>query len=67
MNKGYGGEQNKMKDSMIKSAHGYLGPHDHDRKLKVGDVQSMVFRPSPRHNFLLKYSRAQVRPSTVFP
>ena len=46
MNKGYGGEQNKMKDSMIKSAHGYLGPHDHDRKLKVGNVQSMVFRPS---------------------
>ena len=46
MNKGYGGEQNIMKESIIKSVNGYLGPHDHDRKLKVGDVQSMVFSPS---------------------
>jgi hypothetical protein len=46
MNKGYGGEQNIMKQSKIKSVDGYLGPHDHDRKLNVGDVQSMVFHPS---------------------
>jgi hypothetical protein len=45
MNKGYGGEQNIMKESIIKSVHGYLGPHDHDRKLNVGDVPSMVFSP----------------------
>jgi hypothetical protein len=46
MNKGYGGEQNIMKQSIIKSEDGYLGSHDHDHKLKVGDVQSMVFHPS---------------------
>ncbi|KAI2513548.1 hypothetical protein MHU86_688 [Fragilaria crotonensis] len=34
-----------MKDSVIKSVDGYLGPHNHDFKLNVGDVQSMVFRP----------------------
>jgi hypothetical protein len=46
MNKGYGGEPNIMKESIIKSVDGYLGPHNHDFKLNVGDVQSMVFRPS---------------------
>jgi hypothetical protein len=46
VNKGYGGEQNIMRESMIKSVDGYLGPHNHDCKLNVGDVQSMVFHPS---------------------
>jgi hypothetical protein len=46
MNKGYGGEQNIMKESMIKSVYSYLRPQNHDCKLNVGDVQSMVFRPS---------------------
>jgi hypothetical protein len=45
MNKGYGGEQNKMKASIINSVDGYLGPHEHDRKLKVGDEQKMIFGP----------------------
>jgi hypothetical protein len=45
MNKGYGGEQNKMKASIINSVEGYLGPYVHDRKLKVGDEQKMIFSP----------------------
>jgi hypothetical protein len=45
MNKGFGGEQNKMKASIIKSVEGYLGPYDHSHKLKVGDEQHMIFRP----------------------
>jgi hypothetical protein len=46
MNKGYGGEQNIMKESMIKSVDGYLGPHNHNCKLNVSDIQSMVLHPS---------------------
>jgi hypothetical protein len=42
MNKGYGGEQNIMRESIIKGEDGYLGPHN--CKLSVGDIQSMVFR-----------------------
>jgi hypothetical protein len=45
MNKGFGGEQNKMKPSKIKSVEGYLGQHEHACKLSVGDVQHMIFRP----------------------
>jgi hypothetical protein len=45
MNKGYGGEQNKMKESIIQSVDGYLGEHEHEGKLHVGDVQYMIFRP----------------------
>jgi hypothetical protein len=44
MNKGYGGEQNVMRASTIRSADGYLGPHAYIvGKLKVGDVQKMIF------------------------
>ncbi|KAI2504135.1 hypothetical protein MHU86_10335 [Fragilaria crotonensis] len=39
---GIRGEQNIMRDSIIKGEDGYLGPHN--RSLNVGDVQSMVFR-----------------------
>ena len=45
MNKGYGGEQNKMKVSIIQSVDGYLGKHEHEDKLHVGDVQYMIFWP----------------------
>jgi hypothetical protein len=38
MNKGYGGEQNRMKPSTINSIHGCLGPYHHDKKLNVGDI-----------------------------
>jgi hypothetical protein len=37
VNKGYEGEQNKMKASTISSIEGYLGPYVHNCKLKVGD------------------------------
>jgi hypothetical protein len=40
MNKGYGGEQNRMKPSTINSIQGFLGPY---KKLNVGDVQYMSF------------------------
>jgi hypothetical protein len=45
MNKGYGGEQNKMKASTISSVEGFLGPYVHNHKLKVGDKQKMIFSP----------------------
>jgi hypothetical protein len=45
MNKGYGGEQNKMKPSTVNSIEGYLGPYMHSRKLKVGNHQKMIFSP----------------------
>jgi hypothetical protein len=37
----WGGKQNKVRDTEIKDAAGYLGPYS--PKLKVGDVQKMVF------------------------
>jgi hypothetical protein len=34
-----------MKPSKIESVEGYLGPYHHDKKLQVGDIQDMMFRP----------------------
>jgi hypothetical protein len=39
MNKGYSGEQNRMKPSTNNSIQGFLGPYHHDKKLNVGDIQ----------------------------
>ena len=41
MNKGYGGNQPKMRESKIENAT-YLGPHP--SSLRVGDIQYMCFR-----------------------
>ncbi|KAI2500973.1 hypothetical protein MHU86_13518 [Fragilaria crotonensis] len=51
MNTGYGDEQNISKESIIKGVDGYLGLHNHNCKLNVGDVQSMVFPPSDNGSY----------------
>jgi hypothetical protein len=47
MNKGYGGEQNKMKASTISSVEGYLGPYMHNHKEK-NNIYSTLPHCSPR-------------------
>jgi len=54
MNKGFGGSKPKMHDTVIHKAKGYLGPFEHDKKLRVGDIQSMVFRAEDEGPFWLK-------------
>jgi hypothetical protein len=44
MNKGYGGAQPQMRESMIKEHDAYLGIHR--RTLNVGDIQSFIFLPT---------------------
>ena len=44
MNKGYGGAQPKMRESVIKADDGYLGMHE-QRTLNVGDTQTFTFQP----------------------
>ena len=41
MNKGYGGAQPQMRESMIKYDDGYLGMHR--RTVNVGEIQSFIF------------------------
>ena len=43
MSRTYGGAQAIMRDSIITTTEGFLGPHS--PKLKCGDTQSMVFKP----------------------
>jgi hypothetical protein len=44
MNKGFIGEQNRMKASNIRRVEGcYLSPYVHNCKLKVGNEQKMIF------------------------
>ena len=42
MTKSFGGNQRKMRDTVIKQEKGYLGPYL--RILNPGDTQSMVFK-----------------------
>ena len=42
MNKMFGGCVSKMRESKILN-NAYLGPFDHDHKLRIGDLQSMQF------------------------
>ena len=43
MNRGYGGVQPRMRESIIKQEDGYLGMHE--RTVDVGDTQFFVFEP----------------------
>ena len=47
MNKGYGGAQPKMRESIIKEEDGYLGMNQ--RTLTVGDTQTFIFQQSYLH------------------
>ena len=45
MNKGYGGSQASLHDSMIESEE-YLGKYEVEGKLKIGDIQYFTFKES---------------------
>ena len=53
MRKIFGGTQRRMRDSLIKQRRGYIGPIEHDNKLVVGSVQSMIFKPNDEGAFWL--------------
>jgi hypothetical protein len=55
MTKSFGGTQRKMRDTMIKLEHGYLGPYL--RLLNPGDTKSMVFKDTDNGPFWM--SRAE--------
>ena len=44
MNKSYGGNKPKLRDTYIAQEKGFLGPYMH--KLQPGDTQRLVFSPS---------------------
>jgi hypothetical protein len=44
MTKGFGGAQPEMRISKILRTAGFLGEYDHDKKLRVGNIQFMVFQ-----------------------
>jgi hypothetical protein len=49
MNKGYGGAQPRMRESIIKEEDGYLGMNQ--RTLTVGDTQTFIFQPGDNGPF----------------
>jgi hypothetical protein len=61
----WGGKQSKVRDTKIEDEAGYLGPHS--PKLKVGDVQKMVFQEedegpyylTPINQQLLRYDEVK--------
>ena len=53
MRKEYKGIQPKMRESVILREEGFLGPFQHDNKLKVGDTQQMVFKQDDAGPFWL--------------
>ena len=58
MNKGYGGVQPQMRESMIKDHDGYLGMHW--RTLDVGDIQSFNFLPTDDGPFWMTEAEREV-------
>jgi hypothetical protein len=59
MSKSFGGSQPKMRDTQIKAVEGFLGPHT--RCLEVGDVQSMVFKPTDSGPWYLTAEEKEAR------
>lgn len=65
MNKSFGGEQNRMRDTVIKDSS-YLGPFDHPEKLRVNDTQSMQFKEGHAGPFYLsEQKREELRYDTT--
>ena len=66
MNKGYGGVQPQMRESMIKDHDGYLGMHR--RTLNVDDIQSFIFLPTDDGPFWMTEAEREVnRHDRIFP
>ena len=58
--KNYGGSQPKMRNTTILD-QSFLGPHQHNQKLKVGQTQSMVFTNTDDGPFYLSHEERQSR------
>ena len=58
MNKNFGGDQNKMRDIIIKDLT-YLGPFDHLNKLQVNQIQSMQFKEGDTGPFYLSEEKKE--------
>ena len=64
MSKNFGGSQPLMRDTTILSDNGFLGPHS--PQLKIGDTQSLIFKPedsgpwylSPKERQRQRHNRA---------
>jgi hypothetical protein len=64
MSKNFGGSQLLMRDTTILSENGFLGPHS--PQLKIGDTQSLIFKPedsgpwylSPKERQRQRHNRA---------
>ena len=52
MNKDYGGNESKMRSSIIKD-NTYLGPYSHSHKLHIGEAQDMNYNPNTSGPFYL--------------
>jgi hypothetical protein len=58
MNKGYGGAQPRMHESIIKESDGYLGMHL--STFSVGDTQSFIFKPGDDSPFWMTEQQRQL-------
>jgi hypothetical protein len=58
MNRGYGGVQQRMHESTIKTEDGYLGMHE--RTLNIGDTQSFIFEPGDLGPFWMSEAERQL-------
>ena len=63
MNKSYGGNKPKLRDTLISQEHGYLGPYP--RQLQPGDTQKMVFLPSDEGPFWMSQAEREKRRKDV--
>ena len=66
MNRGYGGAQPRMRESIIKAEDGYLGMNE--RTINVGDTQSFVFRPGDAGPFWMTVQERELnRQDRILP
>jgi hypothetical protein len=66
MNKGYGGVQPQMHESMIKQCDGYLGSYSHT--LNIGDLQSFIFQSTDDGPFWMSPTERELnRHNRIFP
>ena len=58
ISKYFGGKQPSMRDSVIKD-ESYLGPYQHENKLKVGDIQSMTWTDGDNGPYYMSQSKRE--------
>ena len=66
MNRGFGGVQPRMRESIINAEDGYLGMNE--RTVNVGDTQSFVFRPGDAGPFWMNIQEQELnRQDRILP